>query len=282
MKCRYARMAIFHADQVDWVVKDQSREDYIRATLAKNAEFRHGKTTLYYSPRLITEQLIAGVIERRATRTVKSGPWENEKSQVETYNTANFAIKLSEGQEAALEQAAGVYKGKAVLVFRSLGEHFNAQPHNWHIDFRQIGSEGNLEEYLSRHSGAIKKISLIFERPNADFGAHRALHDDLKESLSRIRASRLKKDYVSDEAQLMPDDRVRNEMNYANSGNGDLKISNKDDSGNATSFRSKQSEHSAQVEDNRKVDEMEKDDEIRDVATNMLGGVEAAYREPKD
>ena len=240
MKCRYARMAIFRNEQIDWIAKEQSKEDYIQSALAKNIEFKHGRTKLYYSPRVLKEDLIAGVIEKRAAATLKSGPWENETRIEETFNTANFAIRLTGGQEVALEQENDVYIGDAFNVFRSLGEHINKHKHAWSVYFRRVGSQQSLNEYLERHSGAIQRITIVFERPNADFGPHQALHDDLKESLTRIRSSRKKVTYESDEKNMLPDERVRNEMEFANDGNGEVSISHKDDRRNSSSFQTNQ------------------------------------------
>ena len=271
MKCQYARMAILQSKQKD-LMEEPSREKYIEATLSKNMEFKHRKIILYYSPRLVVDDLIAGVIEKKISETLTSGPWKNEKHTEDSFKTANFAINLIAGQEVSLEQENGVYTGQAIKVFKSLSEHINKNHSGWHIDFRQISSKKDLKQYLDRHSGAIKRISIVLEKPNADFGITKSLHDDLKDFLSAIKADRLKKDYVSDSATLEPDEKVRKEMDFANCGNGSLKIANKDDKNKTSSFDSNQSGLISQIDDNREIDGIDDAKEIRDVAKNMLNG----------
>lgn len=273
MRCRYTRMAILQRDQTDFIVGNQSREQYIYSTIAKNQQFKHKRTTLYYSPRLIKHDLIAGVIERKKLVPIKSGPWENRTHTEETFRTANFAIRLNNGQEVALEQQNDVYTGNAKNVFESLSDHINKQKNDWNIYFRYIGSQENLDEYLKKHIGAIKRITIIFEKPNADFGAEQAIHDDLKESLTRIKANKLTKIYESESKNMEPDEFVLNEMRFANGGNGEVRIANKDDQNKSSSYQTTENELASKVDDNRKLDEIEDDNEKTGITNNMLKGI---------
>lgn len=269
MLCRYVRMAILREEQLDLINQGQSREDFIAAALAENREFSHGRSPMFYSPRFVNSDIIAGVIERQSLETIKSGPWENKTEDIETYNTANFVIRLNGGQDAVIEQESRVFSGDALGLFESLADSINDGSHAWHIQFRNIGSKKDLDDYLRKHSGSIKKIKITFEIPNADFGIFQSLHDDIKESLTRIKGDKLKREYSSEKATITPDEIVNKEMGFANAGGGSLTISNKDDPRQTASFSSKETEYTATIDENRKIDQLE-GDEINEVAQNML------------
>ena len=263
-------MAVVKESQSDWVDDQQTRDEFIAFALGENIMFKHGRSQLYYSPRLQEPDLIAGVIEKKVTETIKDGPWENTLKTVDTFNTVNFAIKLKGRQDVAIEASNTVYSGDALLLFESLAQAIREKTRNWRIEFRQVGSERDLTEYLKRHSGSIKKITILFKMPNADFSPFEKLHDDIKKSLERIDADSLKKEISSSKASIKPDDKLTLEMHYANEGGvGEVLIQKADDM-NTPSFNSKDNGFSAVVDDNRKIDQAKSDSEKREIANNML------------
>ncbi len=220
---------IFHLNlsairQLDIETVLLDRDDWIRNTLSEGFEFPHwGGGSLYWVPQGNIDECILGLIERERSHEHHKSPAEGgEEVQTKEWQGAYVLIDPTyhdEGQRIAIENDI---VGQPQALLKSLVAEINerkSRPFN--IDVEPLFDGKDFWAYAQKHGNILKTITFDFVVPNM-WGTESDLEKDLEETKEETGAQRVKVSFKSNDGVTTDNQKVRDGVDYAEKGAGDI------------------------------------------------------------
>lgn len=207
-----------------------SREDWLRHTLAKRFEFPHrGGDTLHWVPREPIDECIFGVLEKtrpfehheppeRGGGEVVSDAWQGAYVLIDptTHN---------EGQRVSVENDV---VGTPNAILGSLMAALNRRDDSpYEIEAAPIFDGGRFWAFAKKHGNVLQRITFNFVVPNM-WGTESDLDSDLRDTGNQTGAARVKTELSSDDGVTTDNQKVRDGVNYAERGAGEITARSQD------------------------------------------------------
>jgi len=207
-----------------------SRERWLRHIFAAEITFWHRATEFHYVPHPdLSGAFIVGQIGRQS-RIIENEPPESgfRETVREPWHAANVIIDPThhlDGQKIAFETKAHV--GQALSIIKSLSNTINERPDEpYVIEANAIVNPETFWEFERENRGDITSITFDLIAPNM-FG----IRDDMAREMAGFRdnekARKVSISLQNEDGLKLDDDRVRQSVQYAVDGGGEIKAKTK-------------------------------------------------------
>ncbi|WP_146190662.1 hypothetical protein [Marinicauda salina] len=229
------KFTLFHLNLVpirqrDIETWEGTREEWLRHALAQPFNFEHrAGRRLYWVPKEPADSSIVGILEIERDHEHHEPPERGGAEVVSTEWQGAYILldptTHDEGQRAAVENDIA---GTPNAILKSLVNSINARHDKpFEIEVEPIFDSANFWEFSKKHNNILRQIIFDFIVPNM-WGAESDLEKDLEDTGKETGAQRVTVEFQSKEGVSTQNQKVRDGVEYAEKGAGNLKAKSLD------------------------------------------------------
>ena len=208
-------------------VFDTSRETYLRGVFSKKQKFTHFKNEFHYIPVEDGGERseIIGRIGRSVVMHENRPPSDNlEDAKHETWKASIIVIDPTDhedGQKISIQIDAQV--GRTGAIMNSFIKALNDQNETtaYHIEIAPISEANTFWQFADQNSGNITTLEFTFVAPNM-FGGKDNITKEMRRFRDEEKARKVKISMSSQDGLDTNTDNVKNAVDYATKGGGDI------------------------------------------------------------
>jgi len=208
---------------------DPTREEYLRTVFSAITTFAHYNAEFHFrpDPRLSTDNGLIGRLGRAVVIDENRPPDQGfEEISHEGWKACVVVVDPGEhedGQKASIEIDQAV--GKPTAIFGGLVKAINAAnplaPYT--IEAQPIFDAETFWDFAEENEGQITSLTFEFVVPNGLWSASSSIRDELKAAKEKLGAQKVINTFQSSDGIETNSEQVRDAVNYAVSGSGEIK-----------------------------------------------------------
>lgn len=208
---------------------DPTREEYLRAVFSGDTTFTHYNAEFHYRPdaRLSTDDALLGRLGRAVVIDENRPPDQGfEEISHDGWKACVVVIDPrdhEDGQKASIEIDVAV--GKPTAIFSGLVKAINAANPlaAYTIEAQPIFDADTFWEFAEENEGRITSLTFEFVVPNGLWSARSSIREELKAAKEKLGAQKVINTFQSDESLETDSEQVKEAVNYAVAGSGEIK-----------------------------------------------------------
>lgn len=224
----YKTFELFHislieVDQLDMLVPQSSRENWLRARFAERLKFQHHGTTFFWVPKPdLSHEYIFGILERQRSQSELTPPEDGANEVERPYWTGSIMIidpvSRPDGQKLALENLPKV--GQPAAILRSLINHLNLPVGaQYSLQAKPLFSGDSFWRFVDRYGRKLSYVKFRFSVPNMIFNAGGRVKDGLERIGKDTKAQEILVKLESANGILADSEAVQEGLAYGEEGN---------------------------------------------------------------